>query len=194
MPFSRRIFFSPGSMSRRPMYTLSSATRLCALDHLQLFRLETRLEPPVERLDVGPCEAEEEGHWASVQVTRVGRVGGVDVGVCVDLNSAAQSQPVGNSPISHMRPGTWTCSLLLCPSPDLSSSLRLGTVPKSGPRQGSEAANPSAQSLPPPCRPSRTLQTPNGASSYYRYQDPAVAVQRLFSTLAAQGYTGSLQT
>jgi hypothetical protein len=52
----------------------------------QVLGLETRLDPLVERLDVGALQTKEEGHGAAMQVARVGAAGGVDIGVGVDLS------------------------------------------------------------------------------------------------------------
>lgn len=71
-------------MSRRPMYTLELAGG--QTDSLQILGTQTGLQPDVERGNVRPLKAEEEGNRASMQVTAVGRDGRVDVGVRVDLS------------------------------------------------------------------------------------------------------------
>ena len=55
-----------------------------AKPHSQVFGLETRLDPFVERLDVAPRQTEQKRYGAPVQVTGVGAQWRVDVCVCVD--------------------------------------------------------------------------------------------------------------
>ncbi len=55
---------------------------------LQVRRLETRLYPRAKRRNIRPAQTEQKRHRAPVQISRLGRLGRVDVGVRVDPDQA----------------------------------------------------------------------------------------------------------